>query len=413
PVSKTRVCQAIADHLGLKLLDTDGRRKPESLASEAYAALRRHYMPAEHLTDTRTVMQLPSGIPVSIVLATYDRPDDLFNCLRHLKAQKSSRRIEIIVVDNNPDSGLTPPALAEFPDIVLVREPRKGLSYARNAGIIKSTGDIIVAIDDDVSMPEDWLEKLVAPFVRSDVMIVTGNVLPMELDTSAQNLFEVYGGLGKGFRPKEADSKWFNSFRRTAVPTWKLGATANAAFRASIFAHPEIGLMDEALGAGTPTGCSEDTYVFYKVLKAGHTILYNPSAYLWHRHRRDIHSLRRQIYNYSKGHVAYHLATLIRDQDLRALLRLFLELPRTHLLNIRKQVLGKSPYPFSLTLREIAGNLAGPYCLWRSRRRVRRLGRSQPYLPLHQRSSPAQESGLDETEKIQNAGKILENVQLE
>ena len=45
--------------------------------------------------------------------------------------------------------------------------------------------------------------------------------------------------------------------------------------------------MDEALGAGMPTGCSEDTYLFYKILKAGYTLVYEPSADVWHRHRRD------------------------------------------------------------------------------------------------------------------------------
>ena len=37
--------------------------------------------------------------------------------------------------------------------------------------------------DDDVWMPVDWLDRLVAPFRRSDVMAVTGNVLPAELET--------------------------------------------------------------------------------------------------------------------------------------------------------------------------------------------------------------------------------------
>jgi glycosyltransferase involved in cell wall biosynthesis len=385
PVSKTRLCQAIVAGLGLKLLDSDGCRKPESLKSEAYAALRRYLMQDEVSADVADAKRLPSDVNVSIVLATYDRPSDLSTCIRHLKAQKSSRRIEIIVVDNNPASGLTRQVLAEFPDIIPVSEPRQGLSYARNAGIRKSAGDIIVTIDDDVAMPPHWLEELVAPFVRSDVMIVTGNVLPMELETTAQHLFEEYGGLGRGFKNLEFDRRWFESSVRRAVPTWKIGATANAAFRAAIFSNPQIGMMDEALGAGTPTGCSEDTYVFYKVLKAGYTILYNPAAYLWHRHRRDIRALRRQIYNYSKGHVAYHLTTLILEHDLRALIRLFIELPQAHIRRMRQQVFGKGSYPFSLTLMEIAGNLAGPFSLWRSRRRVRRLGVSQPYVPISDR----------------------------
>ena len=109
----------------------------------------------------------------------------------------------------------------------------------------------MIATDDDVTMPPDWLEKLVAPFVNPDTMAVTGNILPLELETAAQRLFEAYGGLGRGFEPMVVNGSWFRQFR-SAVPTWKLGATANAAFRASIFTHPQIGSMDEALGLVCP-----------------------------------------------------------------------------------------------------------------------------------------------------------------
>ena len=155
------------------------------------------------------------------------------------------------------------------------------------AGFVASHGDIVVTTDDDVTMPPDWLEKLLSPFIQDEVMAVTGNILPSELDTAAQRLFEAYGGLGRGFEPVAVDGAWFRQFR-SAVPTWTLGATANAAFRAEIFAHPQIGMLDEALGAGTPTGCSEDTYLFYKILKADYTLVYEPSAFVFHRHRRDL-----------------------------------------------------------------------------------------------------------------------------
>ena len=72
------------------------------------------------------------------------------------------------------------------------------MAYARNKGVISSKGDVVVATDDDVTMPPDWLGTLVGPFIEPDVMIVTGNVLPLELETAAQRLFEAYGGLGRG-----------------------------------------------------------------------------------------------------------------------------------------------------------------------------------------------------------------------
>lgn len=312
---------------------------------------------------------------VSVVVPTCGRPDDLRRCLASLQSQATACRVEIVVVDNRPGQHATADVVREFPGVVLVIEPRPGLSYARNAGFLTASGDVLVAIDDDVTVPAGWLDRLVGPFSDPSVMAVTGNVVPVELETEAQCVFEAYGGLGKGFDRVEVDGEWFRG-RRTAVPTWLLGATANAAFRASIFRDPAIGLLDEALGAGTPTGCSEDTYLFYRILKAGHRIVYEPGAWVWHRHRVDAEALDHQIFSYSKGHVAYQLTTLFREGDRRALVRLLYSLPKIYLRRIYARLRGWSDYPVRFVLLEIAGNLAGPLALWRARRRVRRLGRS-------------------------------------
>jgi GT2 family glycosyltransferase len=338
--------------------------------------------------------QLPLDVPVSIVIPTCNRPDDLRRCLDALQRQQPVRRRDIVVIDNRPGPGSpTPAVVREFPGVRLIEEHRPGLSYARNAGFSAATGDILIAIDDDVVVSEGWLERLVAPFVRPEVMSVTGHVLPLELETQSQCEFEAYGGLGKGFNRFEVDGEWFRAVRG-AVPTWNLGATANAAFRASIFHDPRIGMLDEALGAGMPTGCSEDTYLFYRILKAGHTIVYDPSAYVWHRHRRDGVALRHQIRCYSKGHVAYHLTTLLRDRDRRALVRLGYSLPKTYLRRTWARLRGRSDYPLNLIVTEIAGTLAGPWALWQSRRRVRRFG---PGARMGRHHAVSLESQLTET----------------
>ena len=98
-----------------------------------------------------------------------------------------------------------------------------------------------------------------------------------------------------------------------ACPTWELGATANAAFRATAFTDPEIGLMDVALGPGTATGVGEDSYLLYRIVRAGYTVVYEPSAVVWHRHRDTPGALERQITGYYSGHVAHQLTTLLRD----------------------------------------------------------------------------------------------------
>jgi GT2 family glycosyltransferase len=316
---------------------------------------------------------LDERVAASVVVPSCGRPADLRRCLTSLQEQVTSRRVELIVVDNRPGDRATADLVSEFPHVRLVTEPKPGLSYARNAGFAAATGDILIAIDDDVVAPPGWLERLLASFARPDVMAVTGHVLPLELETRAQCWFEAYGGLGKGFMRREANGDWFRG-RRTAAPTWELGATANAAFRASVFRDPRVGMLDEALGAGTPAGCSEDTYLFYRMLKAGHTIVYEPTAWVWHRHRRDDRALRQQIAAYSRGHVAYQLITLLRDGDRRALVRLGWSMPKTYIRRTFERLRGYSAYPIRLILMEIAGNLAGPWAVARSIRRARRLG---------------------------------------
>lgn len=381
-LSQSRLIEAIAPSFGLKFFEASQKLSTDSIWNSINLNITKRW--ASTNVQTEDLETLPADISVSVIVATFDRPNDLQNCLACLVSQQSSRLIEVIVVDNNPTSELTAPVVANFPQVKLIQETRKGLSYARNAGIIASQGDIIVTTDDDVTMPVDWIENLIQSFKRKEVMIVTGNVLPVELETPSQSFFETYGGLGRGYKRFEVNGDWFEANPYRTVPTWSLGATANAAFRSSIFKHPEIGLIDEALGAGTPTGCSEDTYIFYKVLKLNYTIIYDPNAFVWHRHRNNLQAFRKQIYNYSKGHVAYHLTTLLNDGDFRALARILVGLPLIHLSRIYYRLRGWTNYPISLVLLEAAGNFAGPWSLWVSRQRVKRIGRSSFSDPVQQ-----------------------------
>ncbi len=393
PISLGRLSDEIAGQLGTEIFFPQNFGSAEMLLFRILGELR-DYLSTVGQIDP--VAKLSDGISVSIVVATRDRPKDLRRCLAALTSQRTNRPIEILVVDNNPASGLTAPVVAEFPVAQLIAETRPGPSYARNAGFVSSSGEVIVTTDDDVIAPEHWLESLIAPLVRNDVMMVTGNVFPIELETDSQNQFENYGGLGRGFETREFGREWFDSFKRKAVPTWEIGATANAAIRSSVLSDPSVGLFDESLGPGMPTGCSEDTHFFYKIIKAGHTIVYEPSAFVWHKHRVDENALAAQIFRYSKGHVAYHLATVLDHGDGRGLVRILAELPLYHLRQFGQLLRGQHNRSFKTVLLEIAGNFLGPWALWAARRRVKVLGESSPYIAPELRILPktADESGV-------------------
>lgn len=265
-------------------------------------------------------------------------------------------------------------ASSDFPTLHYLAEPRRGGSFARNAGFAACSGEMVVIVDDDVTVPPDWLERLLAPLSRPEVAMVTGNLLPMSLEARSQQIFEGYcnGGLSRGFVPFEVETRWFRD-RRLAVPTWELGATANLAFRRSILDDSRVGNLDPVLSPGLPTGGGEDLYWFYRILAAGYRIVYEPQGWAWHQHRQSMRDLKTQIYSYGKGNIGYHLTTLTRHRDWRVLPTLLIFLPIYFVKRCLSWLQGTRDYPLHLTFLEIAGMLAGPWSWWRSQQVVRQI----------------------------------------
>jgi GT2 family glycosyltransferase len=251
--------------------------------------------------------------PISVVICTRNRPDQLAECLRTILVLDYPR-YDILVVDNAPSNDDTSRVVADLP-VRYVREDRPGLDWARNRGIAEARHEIVAFTDDDVRVDRGWLKAIGAAFLDSEVMAVTGFIAPAELETTAQHFFEFnYGGMGKGFRRR--------SFRRGALNTEQLlwanafGVGANMAFRRRVF--DDVGLFDVALDSGTPTGGAGDLDMFHRIVTKGHTLAYEPSALVWHIHRRSAASLRQQIYDNGRSFGAY-LLTCARNRTVSRL----------------------------------------------------------------------------------------------
>lgn len=258
---------------------------------------------------------------ISVVICTRNRPDLLRRCLTSLALQERAP-LETLVVDNDPDSGITRPVVDAFTGAEYVAEATPGLSPARNAGVLNARGDVIAFTDDDVRVHRGWVAALTRIFEEDALAATTGLILPDALDTPAQLAFQL-NGEGWGFRPLTFDSAFFDATNRIGVPVWRIGAGANMAFRRRVFC--DVGLFDERLGAGR-SGCSEDSELWYRLLVAGESIRYDPSAVVFHTHRERSGELRDQMYAYMKGHVT----ALMIQQSAHGggnLYRLFLELP--------------------------------------------------------------------------------------
>src|SRR5688572_18516249 len=256
--------------------------------------------------------------------------------------------------------------------VTYTRVPAKGLSRARNVAL-QLAGTRWVAFTDDDCRPEpNWLRELVRPLQDTNCASVTGLVLPATMDNAAEITFEVYGGLGRGYQDKTWDGWAISKSRYRPVETWRMGAGANMLIDAP--RALELGGYDLDLGAGAAAPCSEDTDVWYQLLRCWHTIHYTPRAIVNHHHRSSPEELRKQIYAYAKGHAAYHWRCFWVYRDYRSLLHLLFHLPRWFRKNLRMGMAGKTKYPFSLVFLEVKGTIAGPIVYTMAK--ARRLGRT-------------------------------------
>ena len=319
----------------------------------------------------------PTLARASVVIPTnLARPAELRRCLKSL-AELDHPDYEVIVVDNRPADA---PG-ADIEGARVVREPRPGASAARNRGASVATGEIIAFTDDDVQAHPGWLSALGSRFARQPhLSAVTGLVVPLELETQAQILFEQSGsGPDRGYDPltfsragrfqvRRRDEQTGQGQVRSLYRTGEFGIGANMAFRTAVL--QASGGFDEALGPGIGTHSGEDLAVFVELLAAGHQIGYEPTAIIEHQHRTTMADLERQIHDYGVGFTAMLTAVTVRNPwhvlGLAAVVPAWLR-------SLRAQSSAKSAnraddYPPALARTELRGMVDGPIAYLRARR---------------------------------------------
>jgi glycosyltransferase involved in cell wall biosynthesis len=311
----------------------------------------------------------PAPPRITVVVCTRDRADSLEGCLDAIRAQRYPC-YEILVVDNAPTDDVTR-LVAERHGVRYVRESRPGLDWARNRGLAESASPIVAYTDDDARPEPGWLAALARGFVSPDVLAVTGLVLPAELATRAQVLFEdVYGGMGKGFEQRLFTRRG----RSMGYQPEHHGVGCNMAFRRS--AIVALGGFDPALDVGTATGGGGDLDAFQRLIETDGVIAYRPDAVVRHVHRRSLGALRRQLFDNGRAYSSVLFAALLRARGLerlRVVVRYWRWVFSWQLRRIGMRLVRRERLPLKLLLAELAGAPLGPIAYLRACRGARRL----------------------------------------
>ena len=222
-------------------------------------------------------------LDASVLICTFNRAQLLGEALDSLAeiGARSSRRWEVLIVDNNSTDGTRAAVESRQPTFPVplryLFEREQGKSRALNAGIAACEGRTIVFGDDDQRFDADWIDQSCAPLDANTAVDYTGGPVrplwdaapPAWLDLRHSELLGPPGLFDYG-----ADSFIFESRGRIAPG-------GNMAVRRSVF--DRVGGFAVDLGrTGTSLLGQEQAEFFHRTRAAGITGVYVPSMIVFH-----------------------------------------------------------------------------------------------------------------------------------
>lgn len=270
---------------------------------------------AETSGQTKPVGPFPT---LTIAICTKDRPEYLQRCLSAILALPElvagEPGIEVLVMDNAPSDQRTQDLVAGLP-VRYVRELKPGLDFARNRAIQEATGEWLAYIDDDVVVDRQWLAGLREAWSENpDAGGVTGLVLPYELNSQAQILFERRGGFRRGFQ-KVRYGQTRPQQRFYPCTPGIFGTGANMVLRRELLL--KLKGFDEALDTGNPLPGGGDLDIFYRIIRAGYPLVYEPRCAVFHQHRIEYKRLRHQYWTWGLTYMAFIVKSWQLDPPMR------------------------------------------------------------------------------------------------
>jgi len=219
-------------------------------------------------------------IRISLVIATYNRAEQLMVTLKSVVAQSLAPEVwECVVVDNNStdDTRERVAALcAEHPtlNIRYIFEPEQGLSAARNAGIGVAEGDIIAFVDDDERIVPDFLSAYISLFDTEPEAMAAGGRIIAEYPAGRPSWMSALAE-----QPIANPMHFGDSVR--LFPRGRIPGGGNMAFRRE--ALERVGIFDTSLGrTGKSLIGGEESDLFERMAAVGIRPYYVPRAVMYH-----------------------------------------------------------------------------------------------------------------------------------
>ncbi len=218
---------------------------------------------------------------IDVIIATYNRAALLDRAVRSVLAARRAPQFDfsITVVDNN-STDATPQVVARLAEesggrVRYLFESRQGKSYAVNAGIAETGGDVIAFTDDDQVVDGEWLLGIYQA-ITDGFDYVTGRVLgeweaapPAWYDDRLHGVVSVFDGGGERIPHQETEIR--QGFSGGDAALIRAAIEKVGGYRA------ELGKLDGSFAM------NEDGELLLRLREAGFRGVYEPRMTVYHR----------------------------------------------------------------------------------------------------------------------------------
>ncbi|MCI4626523.1 MAG: glycosyltransferase family 2 protein [Candidatus Magnetoovum sp. WYHC-5] len=225
----------------------------------------------------------------SIIIPTYNRKEQLIECLNSIKEIDYPRELfEVIVVD---DGGVIyldniVHQCKEYINITLIKEANCGPAKARNTGVFAASGKYVVFLDDDCIVPPSWLKLIDAHYKKYPNSVLGGRTVNVHTNNVYSTASQTIVDFVYNYNIKHNNKALFFASNNLSVP---------------ISACYAIGCFNASFNIA-----SEDREICRRLLAHGYTLMYVPEVIVYHGHFLTFRSFIYQHYNYGRGVYKYH-----------------------------------------------------------------------------------------------------------
>jgi glycosyltransferase involved in cell wall biosynthesis len=234
--------------------------------------------------------------PVSVLVCTRNRPDDLVMALPGIMAQDYPC-YEVVLIDQSTNDESEQRVKAQFghdPRLRYIRTPTVGLSIARNMALTEARQEICAFTDDDCVVPSRWLANIVATyraFPETHILFSPVHAPADMMHREDLRFPSLYFDEARVLRRREI-----------------LGMGANMSMRKSFW--QQVGPFDPMLGPGAPMPGSDEHDWLYRAHLNDAIIRLEPTNVIEHRAWRTFDEWMRLTATYSYGDGAFAMKHL-------------------------------------------------------------------------------------------------------